>query len=320
MKVLITATKSKYFAYGTEGRKLLESKGYELIYNETGKKQIPREILETMLPDLDAAIVSADRWDEELFRKAPKLKVIAKYGVGVDNIDCEKAKEYGIKVTNAKGGNSQAVAELTVALILSVLRRVPMLDAKAKEVGWFRYMGRELHGKTVGLLGFGDIGQRVAKIVTAFGSRVIAYDPYPNMEKAKQLNVDMRSMDEVLAGSDIVSIHMPALPETKHIVNRNTFCMMRDGAYFINTARGSLVDEDALCDALDEGKLGGAAIDVFAKEPLQGHERVLHTEKLITIPHAGAETQEAYGMVSLLTAQSVIDVLEGRTPENWVNR
>ena len=162
MKVLITATKSKYFAYGTEGRKLLESKGYELIYNETGKKQIPREILETMLLDLDAAIVSADRWDEPLFRKAPKLKVIAKYGVGVDNIDCEKAKEYGIKVTNAKGGNSQAVAELTVALILGVLRRVPMLDAKAKEVGWFRYMGRELHGKTVGLLGFGDIGQRVA--------------------------------------------------------------------------------------------------------------------------------------------------------------
>ena len=149
---------------------------------------------------------------------------------------------------------------------------------------------------------------------------MIAYDPYPNMEKAEQLNVDMRSMDEVLAGSDIVSIHMPALPETKHIMNRNTFCMMRDGAYFINTARGSLVDEDALCDALDEGKLGGAAIDVFAKEPLQGHERVLHTEKLITIPHAGAETQEAYGMVSLLTAQSVIDVLEGRTPENWVNR
>ena len=320
MKVLITATKSKYMAYGTEGRKLLEDKGYELIYNETGKKRIPREVLETILPDLDAVIVSADRWDEEMFRLAPKLKIIAKYGVGVDNIDCEKAREYDIKVTNAKGGNSQAVAELAVTLILCALRRVPMLDSKAKETGWFRYMGRELHGKTVGLLGFGDIGQRVAGIVAAFGSRVIAYDPYPNVEKAKHLKVELKTMDEVLACSDIVSIHMPALPETEHIMNGETFLRMRDGAYFINTARGSLVDEDALCDALDSGKLSGAAIDVFAKEPLLGDERVLHTEGLITIPHAGAETQEAYGMVSLLTAQSVIDVLEGRTPENWVNR
>lgn len=320
MKVLITATKSKYMHFGGEGRKLLESKGYELFYNESGKKWIPRDELEKILPDLDAAIVSADSWNEDLFRLAPKLKVIAKYGVGIDNIDCQKAKEYGIKVTNAKGGNSQAVAELTVALILSVLRRVPMLDAKAKEQGWFRYMGQELHGKTVGLLGFGDIGQRVAGIVTAFGSRVVAYDPYPNMEEARRLNVDIKSMDEVLACSDIISLHMPALPETKHIMNCETFQRMRNGAFFINTARGCLVDEDALCDALESKKLGGAAIDVFAKEPLQGDERVLRTQGLITIPHAGAETQEAYGMVSLLTAQSVIDVLEGRIPENWVNQ
>lgn len=319
MKVLITVTKSKYMSYGTAGRKLLESKGYELIYNETGHKRIPKDVLKSILPDVDAVIVSADPWDEELYRMAPKLKVIAKYGVGVDNIDCAKAKEHGIKVTNAKGGNSQAVAELAVTLMLSTLRRVPMLDAKAKEIGWYRYMGCELSGKTVGLLGFGDIGQRVAGLVSAFGCKVLAFDPYPNAARAKQLNVELRTMEEVLSGSDIVSIHMPALKETEKIMNQKTFGQMRSGSYFINTARGSLVDEEALCDALESGKLNGAAIDVFAKEPLKGDERVLHTEGLITIPHAGAETQEAYSMVSVLTAQSVIDVLEGRIPANWVN-
>lgn len=319
MKVLITATKKKYMLYGATGRQMLEAKGYELLYNESGQKRIPREELEHILPEIDAAIVSNDPWNEELFCKAPKLQVIAKYGVGVDNIDCGKAKEYGIKVLTAKTGNSQAVAELTIALILNVLRRLPMLDAQAKQVGWYRYMGEEFCGKTLGLLGFGDIGQRVAAIAGAFGAEVVAFDPFPNREKAEQLKVDLLQMEEVLRRSDIISIHMPALPETRHIMNRERFSLMKDGAYFVNTARGSLVEEDALCNVLDAGKLGGAALDVFAREPLTGEERVLHTERLITIPHAGAETKEAYGTISRLTAQGVIDVFEGRTPANWVN-
>lgn len=299
---------------------MLEEKGYELIYNETGQKRIPPEELSKILPEIDAAIVAADTWGEEQFRQAPHLKAIAKYGVGVDNIDCDKAKEYGIIVTAAKGGNSQAVAELTVTLILSALRRVPLLDAQAKQIGWYRYMGEELCGKTVGLLGFGEIGQRVAEIVAAFGARVVAFEPYPNLKKAEQLKVELQTWEEVLQQSHIVSVHMPALPETYQIMNKEAFSLMRDGAYFINTARGSLVDEDALCDSLENGKLGGAAIDVFAREPLNGTERVLHTAGLITTPHAGAETKEAYGMISKMTAQSVIDVLEGRIPENWVNQ
>ena len=319
MNVLITNTKEKYFKYGSAGREMLEQQGYTLLYNETGLKKIPAPMLYEMLPEIDAAIVTNDRCDAEFFRHAPKLKILAKYGVGVDNIDCEAAKAHGVKVITAKSGNSQAVAELAVTLILNVLRQVPLDDAKTKAQGWYRLMGEELRGKTVGLLGFGDIGRRVAKMLGGFDVELLAYDPYPDRAAAEALKVRLVSSSELLSKSRIVSLHIPLLLQTQHFIDRAALAQMRPGAYLINTARGGLVDTQALCDALDSGALAGAALDVYEVEPLSPSDRVLHTPNLITLSHLGAETAQAYAEISRMCAKGIIDGLNGGIPANWVN-
>ena len=180
-------------------------------------------------------------------------------------------------------------------------------------------MGRDLLGKTVGLLGFGDIGGRVAKKLSGFEVRLLAYDPYPNREKAAALGVALTDLDTVLTQSDILSIHMPSIPATRHVMNRETFAKMKPDSYFINTARGALVDTQALVDAVAGGHLAGAAVDVYEQEPLPIDAPILHTPGIQCIPHAGAETRETYSNISMMTAQAVIDSLSGKEPKNWLN-
>lgn len=318
MKILVTA--SHYEELCREAKELFESKGYELIIN---KKELPYytlEELKNVMGDVDGVVLGLDDWNEDVFKFSPKLKVLAKFGVGTDNIDLVKAKEYGIKVINAKGKNANAVAELTIGFILDALRRISWQNQKLKDGSWQRYVGKELSGKTVGLLGFGDIARRVAKKLSGFDVKILAYDMFPNEKWAKELGVEMVSMEDVLQTSDIVSIHIPGTPDNHHIMNKMTFGMMKKGAYFINTARGILMDTNALCDAIESGHLSGAATDVYEKEPLEKDDRILSNPAIITTPHAGAETYEVYRAVSLNTAEGIIDVLEGREPQNWVNR
>jgi D-3-phosphoglycerate dehydrogenase len=312
-KILVTAT--NYSVYCAAAKKELEDAGFEIMENDKGRP-LTYEELKDVVGEISGVVVGVDTWNEQVFKLAPKLKVLARFGVGVDNIDLEAAKRYGITVTNAKGRNSNAVAELAVGLILSSMRNIPAFNVSIRKGRWDRFMGRDLRGKTVGLLGFGDIAQRVAKKLSGFEVELCAYDKYPNVERAAELNVLLTGMDEVLTRSDVISLHLPSMEETYHVMNGDTFGKMKDGAYFVNTARGALVDEEALYLALRSGKLAAAAVDVFGQEPVRPDNRLFELENLFATPHTAAETYETYHEVGLVTARAIMDVFEGKTPEN----
>ncbi len=312
-KVLVTAT--NYSVYCAAAKELLTRHNIEVIENPHSRPMTKDEILQ-VIGDIDGVVVGVDTWNREIFNHAPKLKAMARFGVGVDNIDLTAAKEYGIKVTNAKGMNSNPVAELTVGMILGTIRNIPAFNSSIRAGVWDRFMGRDLAGMTVGLLGFGDIAQRVAKKLSGFDVNLCAYDLYPNMEKAAQLKVDMISMEEVLSRADVVCMHLPSLPSTYHIMDEAAFSRMKDGSYFINTARGALVDEKALADALKSGKLCAAAIDVFEQEPVTKDNPLFALENLFATPHTAAETYNTYHNVGLATAKAILDIFDGKDPEN----
>ncbi|MDR1827753.1 MAG: phosphoglycerate dehydrogenase, partial [Methylobacteriaceae bacterium] len=276
--------------------------------------------LSKVVGEIDGVVAGVDTWDEAVFQLAPKLKVIARFGVGVDNIDCAAATRHNVVVTNAAGGNSNAVAELTVGLIISAMRAIVPLHNSTRQGAWDRFVGTEIVNRTVGLLGFGNIARKVARKLSGFDARIIAYDKYPNLEAAQTLGVEMVSADDVLTRSDIVCTLLPSLPETKHFMNSETFGKMKDGSYFVNTARGALVDEAALADALTSGKLRGAAVDVYEKEPVLKDNPLLKLDNLVTTPHTAAETYETYTLVGRITAEAVLDVLNGRSPANQLNK
>lgn len=315
-KVLVTAT--NFSALCAEAKSLLEENGVTVIENPHNRPMTLEE-LKDVVGDVNGVIAGVDTWDESIFQLAPQLKVISRFGVGVDNIDIKKAKEYGIKVTNAPKLNSNAVAELTINLILSSLRNTPNLHFSTKIGKWERFVGTELKGKTVGLLGFGNIAQSVAKKLQSFDVKVLAYDKYPNEEIAEQYNVIFTSYEEILQSSDVVSMHLPNIQETHHFMNQERFGKMKDGSYFINTSRGGLVDEIALHDALKTGKLKFAGIDVYEVEPVKPTNALFELDNIVTTPHTAAETYETYHSVGLMTAKAIVDVFQGKTPENLLN-
>lgn len=314
-KVLVTAT--NYSKLCAEAKRMLEEGGCEVIENKLGRPHTFEE-LAPLVADIEGVVAGVDTWDEAVFKLAPKLKAIARFGVGVDNIDLRKAGEYGIRVTNVPGGNANAVAELTVGLLLASLRNIPSLHQSARRGYWDRHVGGELAGKTVSLLGFGNIAQMVAKKLQGFDVTIVAYDKYPNAAKAAELGVRLVGADEALAQGDIVSMHLPSLPETRHMMNDARFAMMKRGAYFINTARGALVDERALYRALESRTIAGAAIDVYESEPVSADNPLFKLDNLITTPHTAAETEETYRRVGLVTAQALLDVFAGRQPAHVV--
>lgn len=313
MKVLVTAT--NYSTLCSTSKQLLERSNCEVIENPFGRPMTFDE-LKIYVPDADGVIVGVDTWNEAVFKLAPNLKVLARFGVGVDNIDIEKAREFGIKVCNAAGKNANAVAELTIGLVISAMRNIHTLQQTTRQGRWDRFVGEELAGRKVGLLGFGNIAQKVAKKLTGFDVDVIAYDKYPNFEVAKTLNVSMVSWQEILKQSDIVCMLLPSIAETRQFMNKETFSMMKDKAYFINTARGALVDEAALKAALENGKLTAAAIDVYEREPSTIDNPLFKVNNVLTTPHTAAETYETYREIGLFTAQCILDVFSGKTPMN----
>lgn len=265
-------------------------------------------------------MIGLDFYTEEVFANAPDLKVVAKFGVGVDNIDLDAASRHGVKVVNAPGMNSNAVAELTVGFILSLLRTVIPLHKKMEQGLWPRYIGNELQGKTVGLVGFGAISKSVARKLAAFDTKILAYDLYPDHETAKKLGVSLVSLEEIIRESDIISLHIPPSKETYHLFDRTTLSRMKEGSYLINAARGALVDLDDLSEALMSGHLAGAALDAFEVEPLPMDSPIFKCENIILTPHTGAETQESYNRVSLSACTDICDVLAGKEPAHWINK
>lgn len=292
-------------------KKMLLDAGFELACNDTGRK-LDRDEQKALIADAFAIIAGTESYDDDMLAAAPNLKLVVRFGVGTDNFDLNAMKRRGIAVGVISNNNS--VAEFTVALILGVMKNLHRFDAAVREGAWSRFTMRELKEKTVGILGFGRIGQRLAQLLQSFDVKILAYDPYINEDAAAQLNVKAVNLNTLLAESDIVSLHIPSTPETYHLINRDTIAQMKDGAYLVNTSRGVLIDEEALKEALYAGKLAGAALDVFEKEPVTKDLALSSLDNILLAPHVAALSVETNYNAGITCAESVIRVYQGGTP------
>ena len=281
-----------------------------------------RPALERSLAKAEALLVRSEtRVTPALLQSAPRLRVIGRAGAGVDTIDVEAATARGIVVVNAPGGNAVAAAEHSLALMFALARRVAAADASLKRGQWSRsaYMGTELTGKTLGLVGLGRVGTEVARRALGLDMHVLVYDPYVPDEHARHLGLEPAELDALLEASDFVSLHVPLTEATRGILSAERIARMRREAFVINCARGGLVDEAALLTALDEGRLAGAGVDVFSKEPVPAEDPLPRHPKVVATPHLGASTVEAQANVAAQVANEVLAVLEGRPTQFAVN-
>ncbi len=258
----------------------------------------------------------------EVLERAGNLRVVGRAGIGLDNVDLETATRRGITVVNAPQSNILSAAEHTVALLLALARNVPQANASLRAGRWERerFQGVELHGKTLGVVGLGRVGTMVAQRALAFGMRLVAYDPYVSKERAKTLGVElMPNLEALLVQADVVTIHLPRTPETEALIGEREIALMKDGARIVNTSRGGIVDERALVNALRDGKLAGAALDVFAEEPVPKAHPLLAFDNVVLTPHLGAATAEAQDKVGVTIAEMVRLALRGEFVPYAVN-
>jgi len=280
-----------------------------------------RPALLSALSDASAILIrSATKVDEEAIAAAPNLKVIARAGVGLDNVDIKSATTAGVMVVNAPTSNIISAAELTVGHIISLSRFIPAAHASLAAGTWKRskYTGVELYEKTVGIIGLGRIGALITARLQAFGMNVVAYDPYVTAARAQQLGVTLLTLDELLAQSDFITIHMPKTPETTGMISTEQFALMKPTAFIVNVARGGLIDEDALYAALKSHRIAGAGLDVFVNEPPL-ESPLLSLENIILTPHLGASTDEAQEKAGVSVARSVRLALGGELVPDAVN-
>jgi D-3-phosphoglycerate dehydrogenase len=270
--------------------------------------------LAALIPGFDGAILGLDICDSGVIERADRLRVISRYGAGVSEIDLEAASERGIAVTNAPGANALAVAELAIGLIFCLARGLPKSITSARENTWHRPLGWELTGKTLGLIGLGAVGREVATKARALGMKVIAFDPFAKLD-----GIEMLELDEILERSNVISLHAPLTPETNQLINHERISKMRNGAIIVNTARGGLIDETALEQALRTGKLAGAAADTLERDPPEDHP-LLQLEHFFYTPHIGANTIQSVERTGLMAAKNLIAVLRGEPCEHIVNR
>lgn len=311
MRILVTDP------IAAEGLDLLREQGYEVDYRPDIS---PDELLKTV-GQYDALIVRGrTKVTREVIEAGENLKVIARAGVGVDNIDVEAATELRIPVVNAPASLTTSVAELTLGHMLSLARYLTQADAGMKAGKWGKkaLLGTELKGKTLGLAGIGRIGAEVCRLCQAFGMEVIAYDPYLTAEAISKMGAEKVELDDVLKRADYVSIHVPLNPETEGMIGIEALRRMKPTAYLINCSRGRVVDEDALVRALKEGMIAGAALDAFKDEPPTGSP-LLGLENVVLTPHIGGSTEEGQIRASLDAAEGVIAVLSGKRPKYIVN-
>jgi D-3-phosphoglycerate dehydrogenase len=310
-RLLVTPT-----SYGKNDPRLrteLEALVGQVTYNPTGKPLTSAEVAH-LLPGMDGYIAGLDAIDAAALQAADRLKVISRYGVGVDNVDLNAARRRGIIVTNTPGANSVSVAELALGLMLALARQIPEAVEAVHQGKWPRYAGLSLEGKTVGLLGLGAIGRQLARRLAGFDCRVLAHDPLVDAQTAEQLGVELTGMDEILRQADFVSLHLPLLPETRGLVNDAFLANMKSGAYLVNTARGEIVDEAALLRALQSGHLKGAGLDAFAVEPPDAANPLLRLAQVVATPHLGAMTDGATSNMGWMALRDCLAVLRNEEP------
>ncbi|MDK2931637.1 MAG: D-3-phosphoglycerate dehydrogenase / 2-oxoglutarate reductase [Bacillota bacterium] len=311
MKILVTDGVAR------EGIELLRKEAHVDV-----SKPLDEAALLERISEYDGIMVrSATKVTARCIAAARCLKVIGRAGAGVDNIDVDAATRKGIVVVNAPGGNSVAVAEHTIALLLCLARNVPQACAHVKSGGWERgkFMGTEVRGKVLGIFGLGRAGVEVAKRALALGMKVLAYDPGVSASKAASMGVVPAEPEDVFANSDFISLHVPVTPETIGLIRRETIALMKEGVRIINCSRGKVVDESALVEGLKSGKVAGAALDVLASEPPPSDHPLLGFDNVIVTPHLGASTSEAQMNVALETAKAMLAVLRGEPVPNAVN-
>jgi len=286
------------------------------------KHKLPPEELKKIIKEYDCLLVRSEtKVTKDIIEAADNLKVIGRAGVGLDNVDLQAASKRGIIVMNTPGGNTMSTAEHAVSLMLSLSRNIPQADVSVKKGEWERkkFMGAEVYGKTLGIIGLGRIGTEVAKRAIAFGMKVIAYDPFLSLDKAKELGIESGELNIIFEKADYITVHSPLTEETKHIINKKAVEKMKRGVRIINCARGGIIDEAAVLEGINSGKIAGAAFDVYEKEPPLKDNPLFKCDKVVLTPHLGASTEEAQINVAVEIADSARDALLGCGIRNAVN-
>ena len=289
---------------------ILEKNGLQITY----EPEITPEQIEEKIGNFEVVIVrSRTKITKEMIEKADKCKIIARVGVGLDNIDQVSAKEKNIRVINAVEGAMNAVGELVIGLMLSLAREIPRADREVRNGNWIKkeLMGTELRGKYLGIVGLGNIGKRLGRLAKALNMNIIGYDVVPiDEEFSKEVGLMKADLGTLLASSDYISLHVPLLDSTKHLINAEKMDTMKNTSRIINTSRGGVIDEDALYEYLKDGKLGGAALDVFEVEPATSN-KLASLPNFISTPHMGAQTKESQSLAANVIAEKIIQILRG---------
>lgn len=315
-RILVTTT--SFGAAQGDLKTTLETTVGEVVYNPFGRPLTAPELI-SRIADIDGFIAGVDEVNADVIQAADRLKVISRYGTGTDRVDIRAATQKGIVVTNTPGANAAAVAELTIGLMLALARNLCRANRAMRRGEWPRYTGLGFREKTIGLVGLGFIGREVCRRLHAFGCHLLAADPYVEPAVARQLGADTVSLPELLRRSDFVSLHVPATESTIGMINRKTLMQMKPGAFLINTARGELIDEAALGEALGSGHLAGAALDVFTREPPDKDNDLLQLPQVLTTPHMASRTDDAMTQMGRVAMEDCLAVLSGRRPQHPVN-
>jgi len=315
MKILITPR--SFASFSDKPLKMLTERDYKIKRNNTGRPYKKEEMLK-LIKDVDGIIIGIDELSAKIIEEANALKVISKYGIGLDNIDINMATNKKIVVTNTPTANVDAVADLTFGLILSLARRVPEADRKTKGAKWGKIIGKSVWEKTIGIIGLGKIGRQVVKRAKGFEMNILVFDIVKDKKIAQKYGIKYVNLEKLLRKSDYITIHIPLNDATRNMISYEELEKMKKDAFLINTSRGGIIDEEALYDALRNNKLRGAALDVYNNEPLR-ESPLKELDNIIMTPHIGAYTEEAIENMSIQAAQNLIDVLEGREPQNRVD-
>lgn len=300
------------------GIKYLEERGYDVVHGHG----IARDVLFKEAAGCDGILTRNANISEELMAKNPQLKVVSMHGVGVDKIDVEAATRLGVQVTNAPGSNKLSVAEFTIGLVIALARNILYYDDELRRGNWAsrQTLGIDLEGKTLGIVGMGNIGGLVAKKAAALGMKVIGYSRRAKVGDIKDGAVMTNDLDKVVSSADFLSIHVPSVPSTAKIIGRHEIESMKKGAFLINTARGEVVDNDALVEALESGHLAGAAVDVFVGEIPAADNKLLHMKNVIVTPHAASFAIESTQRMALFAAMGIDEALSGKEISYPVNK
>jgi len=297
---------------------ILSDAGFEPVISPPGKKLTDPQNLISVLEGCEAVIAGSEPYTPEVFAALPKLRVIARWGVGFDAVNLQEADARKIVVATTPGCNHHSVAELAISMLMAVSRGFPRLDQQVRAGKWVRIPLPRLQGKTLGLVGLGRIGQATATRAIGLGMKVIAYEPYPNQEFVKQHGIELVDLDTLFARSPFISLHLPSTPETKYLINRDSLGKMQPGTIIVNTSRGPLVKESDLVEALASGHLGGAGLDVFETEPLPLDSPLLKFDNVLLSGHVAGMDQESERDTATMAANIIVDLHRGKWPQGCI--